>query len=430
MPADSSIYGLVDTQAPAKLSSLLDPMNGKIRQAKQMALDEEMQGFEDKRSLRDLLKTANTRDPEQLAQMAYDKGLPGAAQDFLKQSQAVKEASLREQKNKIDMANSQLAYQKHAQELASSKAGFVFANPTDENMAQLLMSQGVPQDQIPAALSQLPRDVTGRQRFMVNAFSDWKTRSEQVNPKAKEIPFEYEQLPDGSVRMKPGVLEAKRQLAEAGRSNSVNYGAPVVGIDPKTGQPIYYRPDNLGGMAPTGIAPPPKDTVTSGGGKIPAEVQRMNIAMESLKNGLSAYEAALTEFNPRGGDQFDMTKRAKIEALRSDLVNQAKEANALGALTGPDLKLMDQLLGNPASFSGVLYGSDGMKAKIKEARDALVRRKDAVDKQYGLKPDSQSAPSMDVFVNDSARRINDARKQQNNPRAIFDEADAILKGGR
>jgi len=428
MPAESSIYGLVDTQAPARLSSLLDPMNAKIRQAKQMELDDQMSTMQDKMALRDLLKTSGTRDPEQLAQMAYEKGLYGAGQDFSKQAQAVKQASLQEQKNKLDMANAQLAYRKNAQELASSGAGLIFANPTDENMKKLLLSQGVPENEVPEILErQIPKDILGRQRFMVAAFSDWKSRSEQMNPK-QSSPTELSRLiAEREAAAKAGNAQAVRMYDSAinkATTHAPNQAAIQV--------PLQYLQTDQGYVAaPTRMTPGQQVTPqpvmvdgkqvkpvgAAGTGKLPAEIQRMNIAMRSLQTGLDAYENALTKFDPRSSDQINPTKRAAMESLRSSLLNQAKEADALGALTGPDLKLMNDLLGDPASFMGAVYGKGGMKAKITEARNALERRKQALRDQYGdtAAPSAapNAAPNVDTFVQDSARRVSEERKRTN-----------------
>ena len=130
--------------------------------------------------------------------------------------------------------------------------------------------------------------------------------------------------------------------------------------------------------------------------KIPGEIQRMNIAMNSLEKGLDAYEDLLKKFNPRNPrDMLDPAKRAEAESLVADLRMQAKEANALGALTGPDMEILDALLKNPVTWAAAYYGRGGLTNQLSQARDALKRRREGIARQY---PQAEQTPASPKVV--------------------------------
>jgi hypothetical protein len=116
--------------------------------------------------------------------------------------------------------------------------------------------------------------------------------------------------------------------------------------------------------------------------KPPAEVQRMNIALRSLDQGLVAYEQKLKSFNPRSFDQASPEARAEIASLVADLRLQLKEAQALGALTGPDIGLLDKMLADPTSLKGAVFGTNGLTKQLGEVRASLERRKNALSLEY------------------------------------------------
>lgn len=148
--------------------------------------------------------------------------------------------------------------------------------------------------------------------------------------------------------------------------------------------PVGYRPVTMADGKP-GLEPIPGGPAdnSSKGAKLPAEVQRMNIALRSLDEGLNRYEEVLGKFNPRSvGDQTDPKHRAEIESLVADLRMQLKEAQALGALTGPDVAMLDQALASPTSMRGAAYGREGLGTQLTEVRSSLQRRKNALAAEY------------------------------------------------
>lgn len=120
-----------------------------------------------------------------------------------------------------------------------------------------------------------------------------------------------------------------------------------------------------------------------GGPKISAEVQRQIGGVLSFDKDLQALEDALKDFDPRGMDQFNTTKRAKIQSLSKQAQLSAKEAAALGALSGPDMMLLEGILNDPATLKGAVSGEGGIRAQIAEARAGNKRRVLSLQQQYG-----------------------------------------------
>lgn len=123
-----------------------------------------------------------------------------------------------------------------------------------------------------------------------------------------------------------------------------------------------------------------------GGPKISSEVQRQIGGVISFDKDLSALETALKNFDPRNpADQTNPTKRAQIQSLSKQAQLSAKEAAALGALSGPDMALLEGILNDPTSMKGALSGSGGIAAQIAEARAGNKRRVSSLQQQYGDK---------------------------------------------
>lgn len=166
---------------------------------------------------------------------------------------------------------------------------------------------------------------------------------------------------------------------------SVSYGQPVAGVD-ATGNPVFFQPAK-GGGAPAivpGVKPAPQNRDT----KLPAELQRMQIAGDAMGNLLNDYEKLLEKNNPRDPMvQANPAIRADMQSLKRNLELQFKELQALGALAGPDIEIMRQALSDPFSLQGAYYGRDGLKAQIRQARTLLKNRSDAVMRSQG-KPDA------------------------------------------
>jgi hypothetical protein len=163
---------------------------------------------------------------------------------------------------------------------------------------------------------------------------------------------------------------------------SVSYGAPVAGVDAK-GDAVFFQPSKDGRTAPSivqGVKPAPQNRDT----KLPAELQRMQIAGDAMGALLNDYEAMLKKHNPRDPlVQANPAVRAEMQSLKRNLELQFKELQALGALAGPDIEIMRQALSDPFTLGGAYYGREGLLSQVAQARSLLQKRKDAVMRSQG-----------------------------------------------
>lgn len=218
------------------------------------------------------------------------------------------------------------------------------------------------------------------------------------------------------------------QLGETKRHNKVSEGISGANLTlarQSAGKPVYDADRGVFVNPATGVATP----VTAGPGgapigpkagaggapKISAEVQRQIGGVVSFDKDLNALEEALKDFDPRNPlDQGNTTKRARIQSLGKQAQLSAKEAAALGALSGPDMALLEGILNDPTSIKGAVSGSKGIAAQISEARAGNRRRVDSLSAQYGdksmegVKGALDSAPSTSAPAAGPARIKSDA----------------------
>ena len=160
-------------------------------------------------------------------------------------------------------------------------------------------------------------------------------------------------------------------------------GAAPVG---RSSAPSGYRWTAGGALEPIPGGPADKGATAGAPGAAPklgADVNRQITGILSLNRDLDALKAELRNFNPRSLDQLDPVKRARIESLSKQALMNAKEAAALGALTGPDMAVIEGILSTPTSARGVLIGGAGSLAQIDQVMAGNRRRFDALREQYG-----------------------------------------------
>lgn len=205
---------------------------------------------------------------------------------------------------------------------------------------------------------------------------------------------EMNQLPVGDPRRKMFMDAITKQTTHSPQVQ-VSYGQPVAGVDAK-GNSVFFQPSKDGTSPPAivqGVKPAPQNRDT----KLPAELQRMNIAADTMGKLLDRYDEALNRYNPRDPVvQASPTARAELQSLMKGLQLQFKEVQALGALAGPDMKLMEEALTDPFTFKGAYYGKEGLRAQIKQARQLLQERKDATAASQGQVPQN-AQPSAPVL---------------------------------
>lgn len=230
----------------------------------------------------------------------------------------------------------------------------------------------------------------GQQRFKGGeVVASVPAAPEKLQPPPTSIQeYEYAVLKDG---FKGTFGDWVKQNAAA-KATQVNFGSlvPVIGPD---GQPALAQPSNRGGaQIVPGMKPMPP-----GKGTMPAEIRRMDIAATTMGNLLNEYEAFLKTNNPRDPlVQMNAAKRADAQALLKNIQLQFKELQGLGALTGPDIAIMEQAISDPFSFKGAYYGSGGLLAQIGRARQLIDERRRAMQADTGGAAEPQSAAPVDL----------------------------------
>ena len=84
---------------------------------------------------------------------------------------------------------------------------------------------------------------------------------------------------------------------------------------------------------------------------------------------------------------------ATITSKYTALLMGIKDAYQLGALTGPDMSLVESQLTNPATISGIRTSREAMKAQVNVLEGILKRSKENLESAYRKKMDLGVAKS-------------------------------------
>jgi hypothetical protein len=82
---------------------------------------------------------------------------------------------------------------------------------------------------------------------------------------------------------------------------------------------------------------------------------------------------------------------ARMNSKYTALLMGLKDAYELGALTGPDMSIVESQLTNPATIAGALTSRDAMKEQVKVMEGLLNRAKQNLESSYGRKMDFGAA---------------------------------------
>lgn len=156
---------------------------------------------------------------------------------------------------------------------------------------------------------------------------------------------------------------------------------------------IAYSPDGKGYLVDmrTGAQTPLESIgkVPGAGGasaKLPVQAQKLQSSLQNLESGLNAYEQLLKQYNPQNGDALTPEKRAALSSAFGDLRMQLKGAYELGAITGPDMQVLEGVLTDPTGplgmAKGAIRGNKTFDAQITQTRAALERQKRNFEQQY------------------------------------------------
>ena len=101
------------------------------------------------------------------------------------------------------------------------------------------------------------------------------------------------------------------------------------------------------------VKPAPAGTVKG----LNAAAQKQQTALLNLDSGLQNYMALLQDYDPQSTDAATMAKRDKIASGFGDMRMRLKEAYELGAITGPDMTVLEGVLTDPTGLKGTLKGA-------------------------------------------------------------------------
>lgn len=191
------------------------------------------------------------------------------------------------------------------------------------------------------------------------------------------------------------------KLVEESKRNSamqVNLGSPVAGVDPTTGQPVFFQASKTGGKPEIvpGIVPKAGEAQTKQIGGI-----------DSLQEAITSYKDALKTWSPT--DAADPVKRAKMKTTYNNMMLQAKEAYGLGVLNGPDYQILTDTIADPTTAKGVAYGAFGaLESQADQLSELMSRTKSSLQGGKGIKPKETTPAASPKIIkfNSKGERVN------------------------
>ena len=192
------------------------------------------------------------------------------------------------------------------------------------------------------------------------------------------------------------IIKNKRATKEG---LNINLGSPVAGVDPTTGQPVFFQASRTGGKPEIvpGIVPKSGEAQTKQIGGI-----------DSLNSAIQSYKEKLKTWSPT--DAADPNKRAQMKTVYNNMMLQAKEAYGLGVLNGPDYTILTDTIADPTTAKGVAYGAFGaLEGQADTLSELMQRTKESLQGGKGIKPKENvplsNAPKIIKF-DSKGQRIN------------------------
>ena len=225
---------------------------------------------------------------------------------------------------------------------------------------------------------------------------------------AKEQPLDIERLVNLRDKLKAenpnnpniaiydDIIKNKRTTKEG---LNINLGSPVAGVDPETGQPVFFQASRTGGRPEIvpGVVPKAGEAQTKQIGGI-----------DSLNSAIQSYKDKLKTWSPT--DAADPNKRAQMKTVYNNMMLQAKEAYGLGVLNGPDYTILTDTIADPTTAKGVAYGAFGaLEGQADTLSELMQRTKESLQGGKGIKPKEnvpQSNQPKVIKFDSKGQRIN------------------------
>jgi len=198
---------------------------------------------------------------------------------------------------------------------------------------------------------------------------------------------------------------------------------PTAATTPPLGSTIMRQPQ--GQVVPPAIADSviqPRATglqpiIAGTGAKPSAEFMKASKQLNDLEGALKDYKAEVASdkwvfptsipvpFSDTGITLPTGSDTARMAGKYNSLLMGVKNLYELGALTGPDMSIIQRQLTNPASISGIFTSRNAMNEQIKILEDMLVRSKENLAGSYRQTvPAASTAGGVTELVWDEAQQ--------------------------
>jgi len=236
----------------------------------------------------------------------------------------------------------------------------------------------------------------------------FRKTQDEWNKKNPGFQLEKVDLPDGSVQF---VGVDKRTLVATPIMTAPPAGAMPTAAPAGAGRGSVGVTDMRTGTGmPLISAAKPKEA--------PAKFHDIDIQLAGLAGSLKQFKDEVNNmkvtgasFLPKGEDT------ARMQAKYTGLLMGLKDLYTLGALTGPDMSIIESQITNPASWAGKFTSDAGIRQQTKVIEDMLNRSAANVENSYGRKPNATSSAIQQLKTGGANS-------------SIRDEADKILAGGK
>ena len=154
----------------------------------------------------------------------------------------------------------------------------------------------------------------------------------------------------------------------------------------------------------------PVPIIPGTGKEAPAAFSEAAKKLNNLKGNISAYKTELSSDKMVFPSQVPLpfgasiplptgSDTARMRGKYQSLLMGVKDLYELGALTGPDMGIIEQQLTNPASFSGVFTSRAAMTEQVKVLEDMAARAEENLTSTYKRKiPAASTAGNKNITV--------------------------------
>ena len=240
-----------------------------------------------------------------------------------------------------------------------------------------------------------PRGMEGVQNFALQQAMTAPQRQAEQEYRAQEARALAEQRAEAAAALQGERIQAQAERAQEANALRMTLAQMAAANRPAPAPhtQIAYGPDGKGYMVDmrTGAQTPLESIgkVPGAGGAgatLPIQAQKLQSSLQNLESGLNAYETLLKQYNPQNMDALTPEKRAALSSAFGDLRMQLKGAYELGAITGPDMQVLEGVLTDPTGplgmAKGAIRGNKTFDAQITQTRAALERQKRNFEQQY------------------------------------------------